>query len=273
MNLIGKIFTLLIFFMSICFLVISVMVGASHRNWKQAAADKKEEAELAVKRLQEAKSSTTEQQKLLAAERVSRALQLAQLESQLKTARENYVNKEEQLRKEIEISQERLAQLEQSEARLAQQDAEIKDLKDMNIKYVNDIANQFALTRNLTNQQFELKNTVQLLEEKEKDIVSKLAKSTRVLTANGLTPNSLTDHIAPKLEGVVTKVGNEGLFVASFGADDGVRPGHKMDIYRDDRYIGKAMVVNAQYDLAALKIIKDYMRDTVREGDYVTTKF
>ena len=45
MNLMGKIFTLLIFFMSICFLVISVMVGASHRNWKKEAQDKLEAAQ------------------------------------------------------------------------------------------------------------------------------------------------------------------------------------------------------------------------------------
>jgi hypothetical protein len=273
MNLIGKIFTLLIFFMSICFLVISVMVGASHRNWKEIASKKNDEASIAVKRLQDAKNSTTEQQKLLSAERVSRAFQLAQLESQLKTANANFISKEAELRKVIEISQEQLAQLEKAEARLAQQDKEIVELTDKNNTLVDDISNQFALTRDLTNETFEQRNQIGLLSEKEADMTNQLVKMEKVLSANGLTANSNTDHIVPKLEGVVTRIGNDGLFAVSVGSDDGIKVGHEMDIYRNDKYIGKATVVNVLPDISALKSNKDYMRGTVQEGDYVTTKF
>lgn len=273
MNLIGKIFTLLIFFMSICFLVISVMVGATHRNWKKAASDWKSQADLAVKQVQDAKKSTTEQQKLLAAERVSRALQLAQLESQLKAARENFISKEAELRKAIEISQDQLAQLEQAEARLAQQDKEVSDLKSANLKLVNDIANQFQITRDLTNQSFELKNQITLLTENEKDMRGTLAKQTRVLNANGLTEDSLTDHIVPKVEGIVMQIGQDGLFVISLGSDDGIREGHIMDIFRKNKYVGKASVVKVNTDIAALRVDRDFMRDSVQEGDYVTSKF
>ena len=84
MNLMGKIFTLLIFFMSICFLVIALMVGATHRNWKEIANEKNSEATLQKSLAEEAKSSTLDKEKLLASERASRAMQLAQLESQLK---------------------------------------------------------------------------------------------------------------------------------------------------------------------------------------------
>ena len=37
MNLLGKIFTVLIFVMSIVFMSLSLMVFATHKNWKQAA--------------------------------------------------------------------------------------------------------------------------------------------------------------------------------------------------------------------------------------------
>ena len=47
MNLMGKILTLLIFFLSICFLVIAVMVGAAHQNWQEQANENKEVAERA----------------------------------------------------------------------------------------------------------------------------------------------------------------------------------------------------------------------------------
>jgi vacuolar-type H+-ATPase subunit I/STV1 len=273
MNLMGKIFTLLIFFMSICFLVMAVMVGASHRNWKEAATKMKSEADAAQKRVRDVQQSTTEMEKRLASEQVARALQLAQLESQLNRARADYLLKEEQLRKETEIAQGLLANLEQAEARLKQQDGELEDLRANNLKLVDDIALQFKEVRNLQNQLFELANQKTLLEEKEGDLVAKLAKTNRVLTKNGLTENSLTDHIVPKLDGVVMKVGNDGLFAVSLGTDDGIRVGHVMDIYRQDRFVGKGTVVNTNEDLSAVKANADFMVDAVREGDHVTSKF
>jgi hypothetical protein len=273
MNLMGKIFTLLIFFMSICFLVIAVMVGASHRNWKDAATKMKAEADQARSRVRDVQQSTTEMEKRLSSEQVARALQLAQLESQLTRARADYVLKEAQLRKETEISQAAQANLEQAETRLKQQDGQLADLRANNVKLVDDIRNQFAEVRNLQNQLFELDSQKILLEEKEGDLRAKLAKSSRVLTKNGLTENSLTDHIVPKLDGVVMKVGNDGLFAVSLGTDDGIRVGHVIDIYRQDRYVGKGTVVNTNEDLSAVRANRDFMVDSVKEGDYVTSKF
>ena len=273
MNLMGKILTLLIFFMSICFLVMALMVGASHRNWKKEASDQKAAATLAQNRLTESKNKTTEKEKLLSAERTGRALQLAQLESQLKAAQENYISKEAQLRKESEISQQRLAELEQAQARIKAQDTEVADLKANNSKLVDDIATQFSLVRNLTNQIFELKNQVTLLTEKESDLVAKLAKTNRVLNKNGLTQDDLTDHIVPKLDGLVVKVSKDGLFAISLGTDDGLRVGHVLDVYRKDRFVGKGTVIKAEPDLSAVRIDPDFKLDTVREGDHVTSKF
>jgi hypothetical protein len=274
MNLMGKIFTLLIFFMSICFLVMALMVGASHRNWKAIATEKKNEADLAQTILDQSKAKTSEKEKLLSSERTGRAMQLAQLESQFRAARENYISKESQLRSESEISQSRLAELEQAQARIKAQDIEVAGLKANNSKLVDDISTQYQSVQNLTNQSYELKNQITLLTEKEGDLVAKLAKTKRVLDRNGLTEDSLTDHIIPNLDGLVVKVSDDGLkFVISLGADDGVRVGHVMDVYRKDKYVGKGTVIKTETDLSAVRIDPDFKLDMVREGDYVTSKF
>ncbi|MDG1873353.1 MAG: hypothetical protein P8J27_05555 [Mariniblastus sp.] len=259
--------------MSICFLVISVMVGASHRNWKQIATDMQNDAKAAATRLTDAKNSNDEKEKLLQSERVSRALQLSQLESQLNRANDDLDLKEEQYLKSTEISQARLAELEQVTNRIKQQDQEILALKSNNTKLVDDIATQFSLVRNLTNTTYEQQNKIDLLEEKEGDIRADLAKSQRVLKANGLTPNQLTAHIVPKLDGVVTTVGSNGLFAVGLGSDDGLRVDHVMDIYRNDRFVGKGTVVTAKDNLSVLRVQADFMKDSVREGDHVTSKF
>jgi vacuolar-type H+-ATPase subunit I/STV1 len=159
MNLMGKIFTLLIFFMSICFLVIALMVGATHRNWKEIATQKTSEAALNLNRLNEAKSSTSDKEKLLAAERASRAMQLAQLESQLKVLAELKDSKESELSAIQEQSQRQLIELEEAQKRISDQDKEVADLRANNKKLVDDIATQFSLVRNLTNQSFEIKKS------------------------------------------------------------------------------------------------------------------
>lgn len=272
MNLMGKIFTLLIFFMSICFLVIAVMVGASHRNWKQTATQNKEAADRFQALLQEATSSTSEKEKLLNAERVSRAFQLSQLESQLAVAIQNRNEKEQQLFKELSISQDRLQRMGEAERRLAQQDTEIAELKLQNSKLVDDVAAQRSSVVNLTNKVFEAEGVNEQKEQLARDLTEELAKKTKVMKAHGLRDDALTSHIPPEVNGVVQGV-RDDVVVVSLGTDDGIREGHVLDIFRGDRYIGKAVVTIAEFDKSAARISPDFRRDLVQEGDHVTTKF
>lgn len=272
MNLMGKIFTLLIFFMSICFLVIAVMVGASHRNWKEVATTNKTAADRFQALLDEAKNSSTEKDKLLNAERVARTFQLAQLESQLAVARQNRDDKETQLIEELAISQERLARMKEAENRLAEQDKEVNRLKEDNSKLTDDISAQRASVVNLTNQIYQKEGENSRKEQLTRDLSEQLAKKTKVMKANGLTDDELTKHIPPKINGIVQKVRDE-ILVVSLGTDDGLLKGHVLDIYRGDRYVGKAVVTIAQHNQSAARISPDFRQDVVQEGDHVTTKF
>ncbi len=270
----GQTLTLLILIMSICFFVIAIMVGATHRNWKDAAEKAKQVAASAQARLDEAKSQTGEKQKLLAAEKFSRAMQIAQLESQLKRATEEYRAKEEQLRKETELSQQLVSQLEQAEKRLAQQDQEVSTLKQSNSKLVDEIADKFAMVQNLTNQQFELSNRLESVEQLNEDLNENLAVKERVMNANGLTDTDFTDDITPPIDAFIVKVNDRGDAIGiSAGTDDGLRVGHEFDIYRGDRYVGKARITRVDHDVSVGRTIKDFMKDRVREGDHVTSKF
>jgi len=274
MNLMGKIFTLLIFFMSICFLVIAVMVGASHRNWKEQATVNKAEAEKFRIAADSAKAKQGEMDKTLAAERAARAMQLAQLESQLRISIDQFTQKEAQLKEELVISQERLRRMEQAEARLAQQDAEVSDLKSANSQLAADIAEKFSLVRSLTNQRYDLQNQLDALQGLNKDLSADIAVRTKVMNHIGADKNMLTRDIVPKLDGVVTKTDDSAELVAiGLGTDDGLRIGHQMDVYRGDKYIGKVTVTKTDFNVSVARTIKDFMQDNVREGDHVTSRF
>ena len=113
---------------------------------------------------------------------------------------------------------------------------------------------------------------MQALEESSQELSGLLAKKTRVMKAVGVNDTDLTDHIPKQLEGLVTKR-SDAYIAVSLGTDDGLRVGHSLDVYRADRYVGRATVTRADHNISAARLLPEYERTLVREGDYVTTKF
>lgn len=272
MNMMGNIFTTLIFFMSTIFLVVAVMVGASDRKWINEVSTLRQQADSAKKAVADVRKSTDKKEKYLESERVGRALQLANLESQLKALSDQLGQVRKQLASSTQTSQKRLAELEQASRRIVELDKELDGLKSANTQLVDDIANQFQTVRNLTNEVFEANNQIATLTKTKNGLTAQLAKTDKVLKQNGLNAESLTDHIEPKVEAVVATVYPDGLFSIIIGRDDGLRIGHEMDIFRRNQLVGKGRVVEAKDNVAVLKAIKGLMNDKVREGDNVSTK-
>lgn len=272
MNLMGKILTLLIFFLSICFLVIAVMVGAAHQNWQAQATENKKVADRNQDLLDTARVRSGEMEKQLNAERVARTLQLSQLESQLSQARETRDAKEKDLANEQIKAQQLLETTTNNEKRLTEQDQELAILKTGNNKLVDDIAAQRQSVVNLTNQLYQAKAAEESLKTMNQDLSQSLAQKQKVMKAHGLKDDALVDHIPPRVDGRVARVKDDYIAI-SLGTDDGIREGHTLDIYRNDRFIGKAIVTKADYNMSAARIDKDFLQAPVAEGDYVTTKF
>ena len=273
MNLMGKIFTFMIFLMSTVFLVISIMVGASDREWKTEAEEMKTRAATATNNIDLLKNETANLEKTLALEQASRASRLAHLESQVKLAQDNLASRSTQYNEEQKKAQRYARELEEANRRLTSQDEELAGLKIVNTKLVDDIAAQFAANRNIDQLLSEQTAKLEQLRRKEADLAAQLAKYEKVIKARGLDENELVAAIAPKIEAVVTAVGdNNTKFAVAIGSDDGLRKGHEMDIFRSNRHVGRGVVVLAENNRSVLAIIKGMMNDIVREGDNVTTK-
>ena len=273
MNLMGKIFTFMIFLMSVVFLIVSIMVGASDRNWKSKASEEKIRASSAASSIDSLKDTTAKLETTLEFEKASRSQQLAQLQSLNLQTREQLEEKSKQFNEEQKISQGYARELQEANRRLADQDTELAKIKENNKKLVDDIATQFAENRNIEKLLFEQTSMLEELRRKEADLSSQLAKSEKVMKAFGLTDTALTDGIAPKIEAVVTAVGQNGdKFAIMAGLDDGLRKGHQMDIYRSTRFIGVGEIIVAENNRSVLSIVKGTKNDIVREGDNVSTK-
>ena len=158
-------------------------------------------------------------------------------------------------------------------ARQKQLDKELESALQRNAELVEKLGVINNSLKNKTKENFDQKNTIETLLVQSGDLSERLALLQRVLDNNGLDENSQTSHIVPKLSAVIIGVGNDGnYFEIAAGSDDGVREGHEFDVYRGSDYIGRGQVTRVRNDKATMKVLRGWMRDTIRRNDFVTSK-
>ena len=86
MTLVGKIFTVLIFVMSIVFMAFSIMVFATHTNWRERAEKLKGQVTQQEQLVVQAKADHDKTKRDLAQEQASRRQALAALQTKLKAS-------------------------------------------------------------------------------------------------------------------------------------------------------------------------------------------
>lgn len=165
MNLFGKIFTLLIFFLSITFLIVSIMVGVSHRDWKKMVADNESEAKILRNQLEAAEKATREATQQIEAEKEARQAQLSQLFSELKYAESDMTAAETDNRAASKTNADIMADVNVANTQLVAQEKEINNLKGQNEALRNDIVNKYDQSRSMTNEIHELKRKLDELNE------------------------------------------------------------------------------------------------------------
>jgi len=282
MTLVGKIFTVLIFVMSIVFMSFSVMVFATHKNWKDYATNtdtaggKKLGLERQLADLQQLKRDADAQiQKLrdeYKYETAARAQAIAALTTRMVRAEAELDAKQAdlltlqtthtQVAEAAELAQTRLDALEKEIAGIR---ADLRTTeKDLDGKVLEVV----KLTDDL-NQAIALRNTEQ---EKNTQAVLQIAQMKMVMDAHGLRPDTLVSHIPPKVEGVVLEVSDKDLIEISIGKDDGLKEGHSLEVFRDNTYLGRIVIRRTAPDRAVGQIIKELQRGQIKRGDRVSTK-
>lgn len=281
MTLVGKIFTVLIFVMSICFMTASVMVFATHKNWKAYATSatpvngkvglEKQLADLKILE-QQLKDELERLKRRLEEERVARRAVVGSITARMVKAETELAAKQREYETLIaslntaseatKLTQTRLTALETEIAgtRLKLRDTE-QDLDDKFNKVValNDELNQaIALKTNLS--------------ERNNQFAQQITRMKLVMDYHGLDELSPVRHIAPRVTGVVLAVNSSDLIEVSIGSDDGLKPGHVMQVYRGNQYLGQITIRTTGPDRAVGQIDKTLQRGKIQKGDNVTTK-
>lgn len=283
MTLVGKIFTVLIFVMSIVFMSFSVMVFATHKNWKEYADNATPAAgqKLGLKQqyeqleiLKKAADAELEKSKnQLAEEQAARKAALAALQSQLTAAEGKLAAQQAEYDRLLADNTTSTQTAKDAQARLAALEKENDDRRAELRTVQKDLDDKFATVVALTDQLNQAESEKSLLGERNKEAAFQMAQMKMVMDANGLKIDSLVSHIPPKVDAVILEVSDKDLVEISIGSDDGIKIGHSMEVYRGNTYLGRVVIRRTSGDRSVGQLLKELQRGQIKRGDRVTTKF
>lgn len=282
MTLLGKVFTVLIFIMSVLFMGFAIAVFATHTNWKMLVtnptATEKYPLGL-VQRLQAQQETNTnlrtELDKLrnqLAQEQAARRSAIGALETKLAESQQRLGDKEAELRALQSAEGEAAAALKTAQTTVEALRNEVKGLREEIRVTQADRDSQFQKVVQLTDQLHAATGVERNLKERQLQLIQEVADYKRVLDAHGLKRGMDTSGIAPPLDGIVTAVGEKALIEVSLGADDGLRVGHRLEVFRDNAYLGYAIVLKTEPDRAVAQVDEKSQRGRVEVRDRVATR-
>jgi len=299
MNLVGKIFIVLIFVLSLVFMSFVVAVYATHTNWRDVVMRPREEAgpgkpvglkhqlEDKQQRVQELQDRLDTLTKALEAEKLAAQQAIAKLESD----NAELVRQREQLQQEyaalVEANNRAQANLKALQEEVAALRAEVQGgvvngqqvvgLREEIRQVQKDRDAQFQKVVELTDQLHQAVNQYQALKERNLALAKDLANAQAVLRKFGLKPYpELYEDAPPEVDGVILAVTQSGNVEISIGEDDGLVKGHTLEVYRIgkdvSKYLGRIQVLEVMPDKASCKILPEFQKGPMQRGDRVASR-
>jgi len=289
MNLVGKIFVVVIFVMSLVFMSLAMAVYATHKNYYDVVMLPPDKAvggkEVGLKyQLDTAKSRNKELTD-----------QLDKFKQQIDAEKNAQVQALAKLRTELDAVQKERKQLETTQADLekAKRDAvaamgatqknstdyrqELEKLRTDILQAQQDRDAHFKELVRLTDELNEAANEKAQLRKRTEDLSRDLAKARDALRHFDIDENSdYKGKTPPRVEGVVRAALDHGLVEISIGSDMGIRKGHTLEVYRvgggQSTYVGRIEVVQVSPDKSVCKMDPKFQNSNVMVGDRVASK-
>lgn len=270
MTLLGKVFTGLIFLLSVVFFALSIAVNATHTNQKLAAEAAKKRADASDEEVRQVKTLLENTKTDLAIEQAARQTALEALQGQLGAATEDRESAERALR---DLQASLTAAIQTNRANADELDATRKENAALRQDIVSARLDRDQLFQRLvsaTDTTNRLYGDLQSLALREKELAEDYTKAKELLEILDVKPDTLLT--APAVNGEVLAVDTSGLVEVSLGRDDGMRAGFTLDVHRDGQYLGRLLVKTVRDDKSVAQILDGYRRGYIRPGDRVDSK-
>jgi hypothetical protein len=284
MTLIGKIFTVLILVMSLVFMSFAVMVFATHKNWKEAALASQPSAstgQIGLKvqlqaqyEVNQALRNELESLKTqLAEHQAARRQALAVLQSKVEQAVVDLTNTQAQLATLQTAHTEAVQKLGVAESNLEKVIGDNTGLRTDIVTIQQDRDEKLSRVVSLGDMVNQAQTKLRQLEERRDQLIGQVAFQKMTLEQHGIDMSKpLPTSLERDVTGVITAVGEKNLVEISLGIDDGVREGHELQVYRDNKYLGKIVVTKVTANRAVAQIDPRFQQSTIRKGDRVASK-
>ena len=295
MNLVGKIFIVLIFVMSLLWMGFSVAVYATHKNWKEVVENPeatpgkplglKPQLDRQKEHNEELKTQADKLANELAAEQAAKRQSLTKLETEKQDLQRQRDDLEKALATAVQAQTDALAELNATQLKEAALRRDIEGGTAPDGTPVVGLRNEILQTQTerdqavdavtkLTDELHQARNLIQSLRERLATLTEDYSEAKAVLDKHGLKPVlSLYDDVPPIVDGKVQEVGGSGFIEISIGSDDGLRRGHVLHVVRQSSgvpvYVGRVEVTDVQPDKAVCKILPEYLQRPIQREDSV----
>jgi Fe-S-cluster formation regulator IscX/YfhJ len=270
-NVIGKIFVFAVFVMSLMLMSFAVAIFSSHVDWQAAAKKTQDELDKVkseeVKLNQEVTRLTAE----VAASEAARDQVIAKFQEALAEKRDELKAYKDQRNEKFAAMQEKITELANVEDDLTRAREDVKALQAEIRDKQQKVDEQVARAAELAGQLHEKESFLEIANERRAQLEKQVAQARLLLKQSGLSLDSLPKDRVPTVDGVVTAVADNAIEV-SLGGDDGLQTGHQIEVYRNDEYLGRAIVKSVKPDRAVAVIVREYARGIIQRGDKVTTR-
>ncbi len=275
MNLVGKIFAVIIPFAATIFMAFAIAVYATHKNWKEAV-EKPETGFKAQIEKKKQELADLEKTRDLLAETLSKETtekrQAIAKEETYRAAAEEKITRLTQERDELDKKQqEAIAAMAATQQNLDKLTTEVEGLRTNIRETQADRDKQFAQVVSLTDQMHQAMNATTRLKERNQQLAQDNAQLKHLAFVKGISLDP--SDTPPPLRGKVLAVNQQDMLEVSLGSDDGLHEGNTLEVYRGNNYLGRMRVMKTDSDRAVGKIIPDFKKGTIQKGDDVATRF
>ena len=275
MNLLGRLLIVLILVGSIIFMSFSVVLYATHTNWRERATTLQKQLDDKNKdlnKLQTLKDTMETTLKLEAKRQMDSVVALTETVRQLTNdnakARDDVADLNVQLTEQTRVTELSLNELNALRERL---DGASKAYFDAQNDWV-------SMSNQLTKKQDEA-HSLALQLATYQSVCTQLAKdyaaTVEVLRIHNLSPDPALYTRKPPagIHGVVTEVRPRGVIEISVGSDSGLAKGHQLDVVRNREgrgsYVGKVEITETKPDRAIAIVMPEFRRGSVQLDDEV----
>jgi hypothetical protein len=278
MNWLGKVFVVLILIMSLVFMGLSLAVYSTHKNWKEVIDG--------PNGLQKQLSDARTENEQLKAQHMRR---VEELDAEIKAAEQQVVKLETEraslAERNIAIQTE-LDQLKQDQRDHIAAVAATQTINEQLAADVTGLRQQirteeqtrdklFGETLAATEQLHQRAGEYERAREMSEQLTKQVAGMKTVMDAKGIDPFTDPSGVVPTVDGVVSQTRRSGgaqYVEVTIGADDGLKTGNTLEVFRGDRYLGRLDIVSTSPDKSVGKVDRRYQQGQIQEGDRVATR-